>query len=242
MLFSEDVCSLRTFFLHLNYHHLNVIITKIKFEVSIVFITLIGMSGAGKSYWSKKLESQGFKRFGCDDLITVHLAEKLGYVYSDLFDMHQWVGYPDEETHVTRAQQYLNAEEEVLNEILDNLKKVDNQENIVIDSTGSIIYMHDEILQELSQLTRIIYLDITPQDFDRMLRYYLENPVAIIWNNYFLPTPKESRSQTFARCYPQLIISREQKYKALAHLSIPPDLHRASDASVEKFLSFITRT
>jgi len=206
-----------------------------------VFITLIGMSGAGKSYWSKKLESQGFKRFGCDDLITIHLAKQLGYAEPEKFDMHQWVGYPDEETHVGHAQQYLLAEEEVLKEIIDYLNKAGEHENIVIDSTGSVIYMPEEILGTLSQLTRIVYLDITSQDFDHMLNYYLENPVAIIWNDYFQPIPTESRSQTFARCYPQLIQSREQKYKELAHVSIPPAMHRASDASVEKFLGFITR-
>ncbi len=207
-----------------------------------MFITLIGMSGTGKSYWSKKLESHGFNRFGCDDLITVHLAKHLGYAEPEEFDMHQWVGYPDEETHLSRAQQYLKAEEEVLNEIFVYLKKAGEHENIVIDSTGSVIYMQAEILEMLSQLTRIVYLDITPQDFDRMLHYYLENPVAIIWNGYFQPISEDSRSQTFARCYPQLIQSREQKYKELAHLTIPPDLHRASDTTVEKFLSFLTGT
>lgn len=205
-----------------------------------MFLTLIGMSGTGKSYWSKKLESQGFKRFGCDDLITVHLAKQLGYSEPQEFNMHQWVGYPNEETHLTRAQQYLDTEKEVLNEIIAYLNNADDQENIIIDSTGSVIYMPEEVLGSFRRLTTIVYLDITPDDFDRMLHYYLANPVAIIWNGYFQPMPKESRSQTFARCYPQLIQSREQKYKALAQLTIPPDLHRASNTSVEKLLNFIT--
>lgn len=205
-----------------------------------MFITLIGMSGTGKSYWSKKLELEGFKRFGCDDLITEHLAEKLGFVKPNLFDMHQWVGYPDEATHAVRAHQYLDTEEKVLTDVMDYLNKADEHENIVIDSTGSVIYMQDKILQKLSQITTIVYLDITPQDFDRMLHYYLENPVAIIWNGYFRPIHSESRSQTFARCYPQLIKSRDQKYKALAHLTVPSAVHHASNASVEEFLNFIT--
>ncbi|MBE0687832.1 MAG: hypothetical protein IH585_17700 [Anaerolineaceae bacterium] len=175
-------------------------------------------------------------------MITIQLARKLGITEPEEFDLHQWVGYPDEEIHMVRAQQYLDAEKEVLNEIIDYLIKAGEYENIVIDSTGSIIYMQDQILDKLSKLTSIIFLDVIPQDFDRMLQYYLENPIAIIWNGYFQPIPKESRSQTFARCYPQLIQSREQKYKELAHLTIPPALHRASDASVEKFLSFISGT
>lgn len=203
-------------------------------------LILIGMSGTGKSYWSKKLEMQGFKRFGCDDLITERLAHQLGYSDSSAFDMHQWVGYPDEVTHAERAQQYLQAEEDVLNEIIAYLNEAEQHENIVIDSTGSIIYMQPAILDKISCLTRIIYLDISDQDFDRMLKYYLENPVAIIWNGYFQPLPLESRQETFARCYPQLIRSREQKYKELAQVTIASSLHHAPETSVEQFLKSIS--
>ena len=41
-----------------------------------VQLSLIGMSGAGKSYWSKRMESLGFQVYSCDDLI----AERLGPV------------------------------------------------------------------------------------------------------------------------------------------------------------------
>ena len=37
-------------------------------------LALIGMSGVGKSFWSKRLVNNGFRRFSCDDLI----AERLG--------------------------------------------------------------------------------------------------------------------------------------------------------------------
>lgn len=218
---------------------MDAIITK-KFEVNIVFLTLIGMSGTGKSYWSKRLEMHGFKRFGCDDLITLHIAQQLGYSETSGFDMHQWVGYPDQDTHADRARQYLQAEEEVLNEIIAYLAQADPDENIVLDTTGSVIYMPTNVLKKLSQLTRMVYLGITPQDFDRMLKYYLENPVAIIWNGTFQALPMESRQQTFARCYPQLIKSREQKYKELAQLTISPNLHRASNLSVEQFLKVLS--
>lgn len=204
-----------------------------------MLITLVGMSGTGKTYWSKRLESQGFTRFGCDDLITIRLARQLGYSEISSFDMHQWVGYPDEATHTERAQQYLQAEEDVLLEIIAYLNNIDEQENIVIDSTGSVIYMQSSILATISRLTRMVYLGITPQDFERMLKYYLENPVAIIWNGFFRPLPMESRQETFARCYPQLIKSRERKYKELAQMTIAPSLHRNENPSVEQFLSYL---
>ncbi|MDX9850568.1 MAG: hypothetical protein RBT01_08685 [Anaerolineaceae bacterium] len=205
-----------------------------------MFLTLIGMSGTGKSYWSKKLETHGFKRFGCDDLITLQFAQRLGHSDTTDFNMHQWVGYPDEETYADRAQQYLQAEEDVLCEIIAYLNKAGQHENIVIDSTGSVIYMQPKILDAITHLTSMIYLDITPQDFDRMLKYYLENPVAIIWNGFFQPLPRESRQETFARCYPQLIKSRERKYKALAQVTIAASLHRNDNTSVEQFLGYLS--
>ncbi|HSM23858.1 MAG TPA: hypothetical protein VK856_03255 [Anaerolineaceae bacterium] len=204
-----------------------------------MILTLVGMSGTGKSYWSKKLESRGFIRFGCDDLITQYLAAKLELDALDQFDMHQWVGYPDEKTYEERALQYLQAEEFVLNNIFDHITNAKPNENIVIDSTGSVIYMKDSILKKLNQLTKIIYLDITPQDYEKMLRYYLNNPVAIIWNGFFQPVSSETRQQTFARCYPQLVKSREAGYRKLAHTVIPAQIHRAETTSVSDFLTYL---
>lgn len=204
-----------------------------------MFLTLIGMSGTGKSYWSKNLESTGFTRFGCDDLITERLAVQLGISDPGNFKMHEYVGYPDEETHTERASQYLRCEQEVVGDIIQYLSTAKKEENIVIDTTGSVIYMPDSILTKLSQLTKVVYLNITSQDFENMLQYYLSNPVAIIWNGIFQPNPDESRQQTFERCYPQLIKSRQQKYLDFADIIIPPDKHRAAGINVEDFLSTI---
>ncbi|MDO9084629.1 MAG: hypothetical protein Q7U53_00370 [Anaerolineaceae bacterium] len=204
-----------------------------------MFLTLIGMSGTGKSYWSKNLESAGFTRFGCDDLITERLALQLGMTDSQNFDMHAYVGYPDEVTHTERASQYLQCEQEVVAEIIQYLSNAKKDENIVIDTTGSVIYMPDGILTKMSQMTTVVYLDITPQDFKHMLQYYLSNPVAIIWNGIFQPYPDESRQKTFERCYPQLIKSRQHKYLDFADIIIHPDKHRAAGINFEDFLSTI---
>ena len=40
-------------------------------------ITLIGMSGIGKSHWSKKMEALGYRRYSCDELIAERLGERL---------------------------------------------------------------------------------------------------------------------------------------------------------------------
>ena len=204
-----------------------------------MIITLIGMSGTGKSYWSKKLEEAGYKRFGCDDLITDKLAKKFNPAGETPFDMHQWVGYPDEETYTEHAQIYLQTEEEIMNNILDYVENAPGDEDIVIDSTGSVIYMPGSILKRLKKHTKIIYLDITSQEFASMLKYYLEHPVAIIWNDQFQQNPGEPRHETFVRCHPKLIHSREKKYKALMHFSIPPAFHRSTGTTVTAFQQYL---
>lgn len=204
-----------------------------------MFITLIGMSGIGKSYWSNKLEQHGFIRFGCDDLISEHIAKKLGYRNAAEFDMHAWVGYPDETNHTDRANEYLLAEETVLTNIINYLEATNSQQKIVIDSTGSIIYMKSEVISRLKELTQFVYLDIAPDDLDKMLSFYMHNPVAIMWNGYFKPKPDEPRLKTFERCYPLLIQSREQKYQEIAQITVPPEVHRAQETTVEKILGYI---
>lgn len=204
-----------------------------------MILTLIGMSGTGKSYWSKKLATQGYIRFGCDDLIENHLAKKMNIADIPTFDIHQWVGYPDQESHTSHADQYLQAEAEVLHEIIESLNNSSPEKNIVIDSTGSIIYMQGHILDSLSRLTKVVYLDITPQDHDSMLNYYLSNPVAIIWNGFFEPLPHENRQQTFTRCYPKLIRSREQQYQQFAQITIPASFHRNPNTGTQDLLEFI---
>lgn len=204
-----------------------------------MILTLIGMSGIGKSYWSKKLEQQGFIRFGCDDLITEHLAHQFGFANTMDFDMHAWVGYPDQITHAEHAQKYLQTEKLVLQDIIKFLENANEDQNIVIDSTGSIIYMEPAIINQIQKLTDFVYLDITSEDLDKMLAYYLNNPVAIIWNGYFQPKPNENRQKTFERCYPQLIKSREQKYKEIAKIIVPPEIHHGVDTKVDDVLAII---
>ena len=59
-------------------------------------ISLIGMAGAGKTYWSIKLAQQGFRRFCCDDLIAAKLAPDLKRPDGSTMGMGEWMGFPYE--------------------------------------------------------------------------------------------------------------------------------------------------
>ena len=57
-------------------------------------LSIVGMSGLGKSYWSKKLEEAGVKRFCCDEEITRKLQKALTRPDGSRMDLGEWMGFP----------------------------------------------------------------------------------------------------------------------------------------------------
>ncbi len=62
-----------------------------------MIVCLIGMSGSGKAYWSRKLADHGFQRIRCDGPIEELLQSEphLGR-YSGIRGAAPWMGQPDE--------------------------------------------------------------------------------------------------------------------------------------------------
>ena len=60
-----------------------------------MIITLIGFSGTGKSYWTKKLSyTKGFRSFHCDDLIQEKLSPEFGgNLHPTITQVAEWMGY-----------------------------------------------------------------------------------------------------------------------------------------------------
>lgn len=203
-----------------------------------MFISLMGMSGTGKSYWSQKFEEMGFRRFGCDEMISDHLLSKLGIPESE-FEMHAWVGFPTQEKHAEHARLYFETEVEVMHEILDYLHQADPEENIVIDTTGSAIYTPSEIMSALAEKTTMVYLAVSENMIDQMLEKYLQKPVAVLWNGLFEQKAGEALHETFSRCYPILLNSRDHLYRKYAHQIIGPEFHRAAHMTAEELVNLI---
>ena len=125
-------------------------------------VTLIGMSNAGKSYWSEKLEKEkGYKRICCDDLIEERLKpilKKGGY--SGIKDVSKWMGQPYDEQYKKNSSQYLDCEISVMKDAVKLLETIQNDnKNIVIDTTGSVIYVNRKVLSKLAQISKVIYIE-----------------------------------------------------------------------------------
>ncbi len=205
-------------------------------------ISLIGMSNCGKTYWSKKLEAVGFKRFGCDDLIEKRLEIELKNAgYCGINDVAKWMGQPYDKQYPQTSKKYLKFEAETLKEIIRNLKdKFDNQD-IVIDTTGSVIYHDDEVLKQLTKLSRIIYLDTPDAVIEEMCTLYLKNPKPVYWGKSFQPFKEESLKKSLIRCYPEFLKFRRREYNKLAQIILDYRLLRKPGFNIDDFLKMIQK-
>ncbi len=204
-------------------------------------LSLIGMAGSGKSHWSKKLEAEGFRRFCCDDLIAERLGPELKNPDGTSMSVADWMGFPYENRYSEREERYLSLEAEVVQEIIDYLESGTGgpQENIIVDTTGSVVYLRDSLLERLSRLTTIVLLATPPAVKERLLNAYIEHPHPMLWRGMFDRKPGESRLEALSRCYSQLFTSRERLYRRHAAVTIGYGERRKENFGVADFLELI---
>ncbi len=203
-------------------------------------LSIVGMSGLGKSYWSKKLEEAGVKRFCCDELITRKLDGALKRPDGTRMDLGEWMGFPFTPGYNARERTYLQKEAEVLKEIFDYLRhRSPPGESVVVDTTGSVIYTGHELIRTLRRLTRVVHLETTPSATQKMLAAYLAAPRPVIWGEIFIKRAGEGDEASLGRCYPSLLSYREALYRRWADASIGYDVHIKKDLSAEAFLALL---
>jgi shikimate kinase len=201
-------------------------------------LSLIGMAGAGKSYWASKLAEHGFKLFCCDDLISKKLAPLLKRPDGTTMTMGEWMGFPFHPDYKKRELKYLNLEIEVLNEILDSLEENDGSPDgdVVVDTTGSVIYTGEGILKRLRQCTTCIHLSTPPEVREQLLSAYVTNPHPMLWRDTFNREPNETHGAALERCYPKLFMARQRLYEHNADIEIDYYTLREKNFGISEFL------
>jgi len=187
-------------------------------------ITLIGMSGLGKSHWSKMMARCGFKRLCCDDVIADRL-ERIDQK-GRITDLGEWMGFPYEAQYREKEKIYLSLEIQVLSEFIERLADAEAEEKIVIDTTGSAPYAGDHVMNQLSKHSCILYLAASKEYYSDMLKRYIHCPRPVLWGDKFRQQPYESKKDALARSYRELLIFRDRLYKKHAHYTIPYEIHR----------------
>ena len=181
---------------------------------------LIGMSGAGKSHWTKNLAARGCSTVCCDDEIESRLAPVLqSRGYAGINGVAAWMGWPDSPTYPEREGQYLAEEIATLDQVLSDLEANPRRE-LILDTTGSVIYTGNNILFRLRRQMIIVYIAASSGEQQLLIERYLQDPKPVLWRGAFRPRSGETPHDTVARCYPALITARRQSYEALAHLTL----------------------
>jgi shikimate kinase len=204
-------------------------------------LSLIGMSGSGKSHWSIRLAEIGFHRFCCDEMIARNLSAELTRADGTVMALGEWMGFPYEPNYKERETRYLNHEIRVLDEILGYVADAnrDSEENIVVDTTGSVIYTGETVLEKLCFHTTVVHFVTPPEVQERMLDAYKARQRPILWRDLFNQQADEAHETALARCYPELLSSRERLYEKWADVTIDYYTRNEDSFGVSDFLKKI---
>jgi len=202
-------------------------------------LAFIGMSGTGKTFWSKRLAQTGLPAFCCDDRIEQRLRDRLPTGgHAGIGGVASWMGWPDTSTYAQREADYLAEEIATLDEVLTELERAPARQ-LILDTTGSVIYTGNNILRRLRRQMTIVYLAASPSEEQLLIERYLNDPKPVLWRGAFQPKKGETPRETVARCYPTLIAARRQSYEALAHHTVRVADLRAATLDAAAFLAKI---
>ena len=202
-------------------------------------LALIGMSGAGKTFWTKKLAAAQYPAVSCDDRIEQKLTPRLATGgYAGINGVAAWMGWPNSATYTERESEYLAEEIHSLDEILTELER-QPEKSLVLDTTGSVIHTGNNLLMRLRRQMTIVHLAASSKEQQLLIERYLNDPKPVLWRGAFQPRPGENPSETVARCYPALVSARRQGYEALAHCTLQVDELRDGSLDAAAFLKMV---
>ena len=205
----------------------------------MIKLSLIGMSGAGKSYWAQKLAAAGFRVTSVDDRIEKKLEPELAAGgHSGIGGVASWMGWPDDPAYPERAKKYLDCEIASMNEALDEIQ-ASGEEGTILDTTGSVVYTGEEICRRMQILTTVVYLEASREEEQILIARYLSDPKPVLWGDRFERRNGESARQAVARCYPQLIAQRKKSYERYAHRIVPMEQLWGAHLGARGFLELL---
>ena len=203
-------------------------------------LTLIGMSGVGKSHWSKKMESLGYRRYSCDELIAERLGTVLGNKGKATLNLAKWMGEPYTKGYQETEALYLELESAVIGHICDEMEHgIQKDRLVVVDTTGSLVYLEEVLIKRLRKLTRTVFLNIPDDKHEELFETYLKDPKPVIWNGKYIPTKGEVPQMALRRCYRELLYFRNKHYALMSDFQLDYTFHQSSGTTVEDLLELV---
>lgn len=229
-------------------------------------ITLMGMSGVGKSHTASKLGEWGWHNYSCDYLIgSKYLADVLSAEISagNIASLSEFVGQIGDpakggtglKEFSRRQRQYYDAECAVLRDIGLGIEKA-GETHFVNDSSGSMCEVEDEaILAEVGRRSVFVYLKVAQEDHAEILRRAIQYPKPLFFPSEFFAqrlaayqqefgaaTPEDIDPRAFLSwVFPYLFEARLPKYQRLAEQYgvVLPAAQVSNIESPEAFIALI---
>ena len=219
-------------------------------------VTLLGMSGAGKTHFSQRLAEWGWTHYSNDYEIAGSLG--INVEVDDLSALSAFIGQVGDEAKgglnlaefVHRQKLYYGAECSVLENM-----PLEGAEKFVNDSTGSFCEIEDEeLIARVAEKTLLVYIETDEDSHKEVIARAVEYPKPL----YFPPTKFDGWLDEYcdvqgidvdamdpnafsAWVFPKLFASRLPKYERLAEQYgvkvSAKDLHGCADE--EAFLELI---
>ncbi len=199
--------------------------------MSIIFI---GMSGSGKTHWSKLLaEELGVRCYEFDEIIgnSPEMSALLENIEGEdnAEKMGHYFGMPWTDGFEAKEENYLAIERKVMSSSYPS--------GSVLDQTGSAIY-HPDALGALAKTSLVIYLETSEDKQKEMFETYISDPKPVCWGGVFQPLDGESNEAALERCYPELLRTRAALYKKYADITVPYNVHQKAK-SIKELMSWI---
>ncbi len=172
-------------------------------------IALIGMSNIGKSYTAARIvKAAGFTCYDVDKEIQNRLDNP------SMDEMAKWMGHPYEDGYSEKAAEYLALESEL------SMAAGKQAGNVVLDTTGSVIYIADVAKRTLKEQFLIIYIRASADDIETLIDRYFAYPKPTIWGDVYAQIEGKTQSESLLACYPELLDIRTKQYADFADIVI----------------------
>lgn len=169
-------------------------------------IALIGMSNVGKSYTAKRLAKHfEFSLIEVDTLIRKNMG------HESMKDFADWQGQPFTNGYAEREDISIQKETIATKSAISSKKK-----NTLIDTTGSVIYIEKDVLEELIDNFFIVYIQVHEDHIERLKSDYFSNPKPLVWNNHYRKISAKNPIESLFVCYPELLDARRKAYEKIA--------------------------
>ena len=177
-------------------------------------IALVGMSNIGKSYTGLRLSKTfDFELIEVDKLIWESLGE------GSMADFAAWQGQPYSEGYKEREIKSIALESKATAKAIESANG-----NVILDTTGSVIYTEKSVQENLLNNWYIIHISASLNAVEMLKVQYFNNPKPLIWNDHYICKDGQLPDDAILECYPNLLASRAVAYDALSDTSISSDV------------------